>query len=106
MAIDSTHRPNPPQNPETARVDFLVDEKGSRIELPDDTPIGNTGSAEQAVGGTGPAGWWRIGLLALVALAGVLFLVQFLSGGAGTDVIPGTPTIAPSEGTPVTPANP
>ena len=57
-------------------------------------------------GETGPTGWWRIGLVALAAVVAVLLVLQLLSGGANTDVIPGTPTVAPSEGTPVAPANP
>jgi hypothetical protein len=85
---------------ETARVDFLVDETGARVGLPDDTPVTSTGSQEQAVGGTGPSLGWRVGLLALVAVVGLLLIAQFFAGGAGTAVIPGTPTVAPAEGTP------
>ena len=85
---------------ETARVDFLVDETGARIGLPEDTPVTSTSSPEQAIGGTGPSLGWRLGLLALVVVVGLLLVAQFFSGGAGTDVIPGTPTVAPAAGTP------
>lgn len=93
-------------NPQVARVDSLVDENGSRIDLPEDTGLKVATDVEQAVGATGPTNWWRFGLLAVAVLAAALFVMQYLGGGASTDVIPGTPTTAPAESTPVVPANP
>lgn len=48
----------------------------------------------EATGATSPVSWWLIGLVALLALAVVLFALQFLGGNKGTDVIPGTPIAA------------
>ena len=54
---------------------------------------------------TGPAGWWRWGLVVLAALVFVLIVAQILQGGApgGTDVVPGTPVVAPDVPPPVAP---
>lgn len=95
-----------PTRPEVARVDYLVDENGARLDLPDDTGLKVATAADESVGGTGPSGWWRIGLVALAVLALVLLITQVMSGGAGTEMIPGTPTVAPQPGTPVAPVNP
>ena len=48
----------------------------------------------EATGATSPVSWWLIGLVALLALAVVLFALQYLGGNTGTDVIPGTPIAA------------
>lgn len=48
----------------------------------------------EATGATSPTSWWLIGLGALLALAALLFALQFLGGNKGTDVIPGTPIAA------------
>ena len=82
-----------PRGVESAKVDFLVDEKGSRIELPhEDEGIRGARDSEAAIGATGPSNWWRIGLVVLGAIALVLLVMQMMSGGARTDVVPGTPT--------------
>lgn len=79
-----------------AKVDFLVDENGSRIDVPDDSTLRATTEVEQTVGATGPTLWWQIGLISLAALALVLLLMQLFGGGPpATDVIPGTPVTAP-----------
>jgi hypothetical protein len=78
--------------PEVAKVDFLVDEKGSRIELPhEDEGIRGARDSDSTVGATGPTNWWRLGLVALGLIALVLLVLQLMSGGARTDVVPGTP---------------
>ena len=88
------------KNAATAKVDFLVDENGSRIDVPDDSSLRVATDIEQSVGATGPANWGRLALLALAAVVLVLFLLQILGGGPpATDVVPGTPVAAP-----VTPA--
>jgi hypothetical protein len=48
----------------------------------------------ETTGATSPVSWWLIGLVALLALAVVLFALQCLGGNTGTDVIPGTPIAA------------
>jgi hypothetical protein len=81
---------------DTAKVDFLVDENASRIDVPDDSTLRATTDVEQAVGSTGPTLWWQIGLIALAAIALVLLLMQIFGGGPpATDVVPGTPVTAP-----------
>ena len=79
--------------PEVAKVDFLVDENGSRIEVPEDSAVRRTADAEQAVGATGPATWWRTGLVVLGAIALLLLVMQLFGGGARTDMVPGTPVV-------------
>lgn len=86
--------------PEVARVDHLVDERGSRIDVPDDAGIRPAAPAEAAVGGTGPTNWWLYGLVALAIVIAILFLLQMFSGAPGTDMQPGTPTSEPVVETP------
>lgn len=82
-----------PRGVESAKVDFLVDEKGSRIELPQENEgIRGARDRDPTVGGTGPTNWWRLGLVVIAAIALVLLVMQMMSGGARTDVVPGTPT--------------
>ena len=81
---------------DTAKVDFLVDENGSRIDVPDDSTLRTTTEVEQAVGSTGPTLWWQMGLIALAAIALIMLILQFAGGGPpATDVSPGTPGTAP-----------
>jgi len=49
----------------------------------------------EATGVTSPISWWLIGLVGLLAVAVVLFAMQFLGGNRGTDMVPGTPITAP-----------
>lgn len=78
--------------PEAAKVDYLVDENASRIEMPHDNEgIAPARDGEAAVGATGPTNWWRLGLVVLGAIALVLLVLQLMNGGARTDVAPGTP---------------
>lgn len=82
--------------PDAAKVDFLVDENGSRIDVTDDSTLRATTEVEQAVGSTGPTLWWQIGLIVLAAIALILLILQFAGGGPpATDVVPGTPVTAP-----------
>jgi len=78
-----------------ARVDYLVDENGSRVNLPDDAGVRPTGDTEAAVGATGPSSWWRLGIIAVALLALALLIIQMLNGGAGTAVAPDSPTVMP-----------
>jgi hypothetical protein len=85
-----------PADRRAAKVDFLIDENGSRLDVPDDSTVRVATDAEQTVGATGPTNWWRIGLVVLAALALVLLILQIVGGGPpATDVIPGTPVTAP-----------
>lgn len=86
--------------PEIASVDFLVDENGSRIDVPDDSTLRAATAVEQSVGATGPASWGRYGLVALGAVVLILLVLQLFGGGAGTDVVPGTPVVAPEQTAP------
>ena len=90
---------DPPKQPDVAAVDFLVDENGSKIEVPEDSMLRVTTDVEQAVGATGPANWWRLGLIGLGIVVAILLILQLLAGKTGTEMVPGTPTEA------TTPAN-
>jgi hypothetical protein len=93
--------PKEPSVKEDAKVDFLVDENGSRIDVPDDSGIRVAGEHEASVGGTGPTNWWLYGLIALGIIVAFLLVLQMFSGAPGTDMQPGTPTSAPVVETPV-----
>ena len=87
--IAHTHEPT------VAKVDTLVDENGSRIDVPDNSSLKVANEAEPMVGATGPANWWRLGLIALGIVAAILLALQLMGGNTGTEMIPGTPTAAP-----------
>lgn len=78
--------------PTVAQVDSLIDEKGSRIDVPDGSPIKVAGEHEATVGATGPTNWWLYGVVGLAIVVAVLFLMQMFQGAPATDVQPGTPT--------------
>ena len=78
--------------PTVASVDSLVDENGSRIDVPSGSPIKVAGEHEASVAATGPTNWWLYGLGALAIVVAVLFLMQMFQGAPATDVQPGTPT--------------
>ncbi len=40
-----------------------------------------------------PMNWWGIGLVALGALVAVLLVMQLMTSGPATDVVPGTPVV-------------
>jgi len=87
-----------------AAVDFLVDENGQKIDVPDDSTLQVTDDVERTVGATGPTGWWGVGLIAIALLVVVLLVMQFAGGGApSTEVIPGTPVAAPKPAATTTP---
>ncbi|KKB76678.1 hypothetical protein VW35_18135 [Devosia soli] len=90
--------------PSVANVDFLVDENGSRIDVPPDSEIRPTGDTEAAVGATSPTNWWLYGVVGLAIVVALLFLMQMLNGAPGTDVQPGSPTSEPVVETPAQPA--
>lgn len=89
VAVDHTREPT------VAKVDTLVDENGYKVDVPDDTSLKVATEVEQVTGATGPANWWRIGLVALGIVAAILLVLQLLGGNTGTEMIPGTPTAAP-----------
>jgi len=87
-------------------VDSLVDERGSRIDLPENATVEPTSDPERAVAATSPTNWWLIGLIALAIVIAILFGMQMLNGAPGTDVQTGTPTsepVVPVEPTPAAP---
>lgn len=88
--------------PTVANVDSLVDENGSRVDVPDNSPIKVANEHEATVGATGPTNWWLYGVGALVIVVALLFLLQMFNGAPATDVQPGTPTaesvVAPAAG--------
>jgi len=78
--------------PTVAEVDVLIDENGSRIDVPDGSPIKVAGEHEASVGATSPTNWWLYGIIGLAIVVAVLFLMQMFQGAPATDVQPGTPT--------------
>ena len=78
--------------PTVANVDALVDENGSRIDVPDGSSIKVAGEHEATVGATGPTNWWLYGVIGLAIVIAVLFLMQMFQGAPATDVQPGSPT--------------
>ncbi len=82
-----------------AEVDQLIDENGQPMPLPEATEIKATHVVENAVGGTGPSAWWRVGLIAIAIVAAILLVLQLLAGNPGTEMVPGTPTAAPQQQT-------
>lgn len=78
--------------PTVANVDALIDENGSRIDVPDGSPIKVAGEHEESVGATSPARWWFYGLIGLAIVIAVLLLMQVFNGAPATDVQPGTPS--------------
>ena len=89
--------------PSVAKVDFLIDENGSKIDVPDGSGIKVAGEHEASVGGAGPTNWWLYGLIALAIIIALLLGLQMFSGAPGTDMQPGTPTSAPVVETAVPP---
>jgi hypothetical protein len=84
-----------------ASVDYLVDENGAPLDVPDGSTVRPARNNEETVGSTGPTNWWGYGLIALAAIALVLVLMQVFSGSPGTDVQSGTPVAEPDVTTPV-----
>ena len=78
--------------PTVASVDSLIDENGSRIDVPNGSPIKVAGEHEATVAATGPTNWWLYGILGLAIVIAVLFVMQMFQGAPATDVQPGTPT--------------
>lgn len=81
--------------PSAAKVDFLVDENASKIEVPEGSDIRPTGDVEAAMGATSPANWWLYGVVAVAIVAAIVLAMQIFSGAPGSDVQPGTPTAEP-----------
>lgn len=90
--------------PKVAAVDALIDENGSRIDVPDGSELKVAGEHEATVGATGPTNWWLYGLVGLGIVIAVLLLLQLFNGAPGTDTQPGAPTAAPVVETPAAPA--
>jgi len=82
---------NPQGRPTVARVDYLVDENGAKLDVADDSELGVTHDLERSVGSTAPTAWWQIGLIGLGIVALILLVLQIFGGTPGTNVQPGTP---------------
>jgi hypothetical protein len=78
-----------------AQVDSVVDERGYKIPTGEDASLKIASEAEPVVGGTSPTNWWRAGLIALFIVAAMLLVLQWLNGNRQTEMIPGTPVVAP-----------
>lgn len=78
-----------------AEVDFLMDERGYEVDVPDNSQAQATENVRRSVGSTSPSNWWRIGLVVLGALALIILVMQLLGGAPGTSVQPGTPVAEP-----------
>src|SRR5690606_23549947 len=86
-----------PKDHSGARVDYLVDENASAVDVPDNSRVEVAADDQPTVGATGPTNWWRMGLIALGIVALILLRLQLLGGAASTEVIPDRPTSAPVE---------
>jgi hypothetical protein len=94
-----------PRQPTVADVDALVDENGSRIEVPIDSELKVAGEHDDVVASTSPTNWWLYGLVALAIVIAIVLALQVFNGAPGTEVQSGTPTAAPVV-EPVAPATP
>lgn len=96
--------------PTVASVDSLIDENGSRIDVPNGSQIKVAGEHVATGGATGPTNWWLYGIVGLAIVIAVLFLMQMFQGAPATDMQPGTPTsesvVAPASGQDVPVAEP
>jgi hypothetical protein len=86
-----------PDDKRGARVDHLVDERGSPIEVPENSRLEVASEDQPTVGATGPTNWWRLGLIGLGIVVLMLLLLQLFGGAPSTEVVPGTPTSEPVE---------
>lgn len=78
-----------------AEVDFLMDERGYEVDVPDNSQAQATENVRRSVGATAPSNWWRIGLVIMAALILVVLALQIFGGAPGTDVQPVTPLAEP-----------
>ncbi|AKR54230.1 hypothetical protein GCM10011321_25790 [Youhaiella tibetensis] len=65
--------------PGVERVDFLVDEEGDVVELPESQAPEIEEEIEEAVEATSPSAWFGWGIFALGGLIAVLGLLQAIS---------------------------
>jgi hypothetical protein len=69
--------PDKPSRTE-ASVDALIDENGSRIEVPPHSELKVANDHEATVGATGPTNWWLYGVIAVAIIIAILLLMQLL----------------------------
>ena len=94
----------PPRgSPSAARVDYLVDENGAKLDVEDNSELAVTHDVERSVGSTSPTSWWQAGLIALGIVALIFLVLQLFGGTPGTSAQPGTPVAAPAGEPPATP---
>lgn len=77
--------------PSVAKVDFLVDENASKIEVPAGSDLRPTGDVEAAMGATSPTSWWLYGLVAIAIVAAIVLAMQMFSGGSTQPAAPVAP---------------
>jgi hypothetical protein len=82
---------HPEGRPTAAKVDYLIDENGQKLDVPDDSELTVTDDIERSVGSTSHTSWWQMGLIGLGIVAFILLMLQIFNGAPGTDVQPGTP---------------
>ena len=90
-----TIAPKSPGQPTAAQVDALIDENGSRLDVPNGSSIKVAGEHEESVASTSPTNWWLYGLMALAIVIAMMLALQLFNGAPGTDVQPGTPVSEP-----------
>ncbi|MDB5562134.1 MAG: hypothetical protein JWN11_1552 [Hyphomicrobiales bacterium] len=95
--------PTPPREPQSKdeqdAEEFMLIEEDSHLGVPDDAALRVETALEQVVHDRGPAGWWRLGMVALAAVALVLLIAQIISGGPPKVPVPASApvTTAPAK---------
>ena len=83
---------HPEGRPAVARVDYLVDEHGSKLDVPDDSEVTVTNDVERVVASTSPTNWWQVSLVALGIVAFILLMLQLFGGTPVAEQQQPTPT--------------
>lgn len=65
-------------------ADYLVDETGAHIGVPEDKVPARAHAGEETIGATGPNNWWRRGIILLAILIALLIILQLVTGGSLT----------------------
>ena len=62
-------------------TEYLVDETGAHIEVPEEDEAVQATHGEPSVGATGPTNWWRTGIVVLGLLILLMLVLQVMTGG-------------------------
>lgn len=73
----------PPPQPEVAKVDYLIDENGSHIEVDEDEGLRVTHDINETVGSTGPTNAWRYAIIGVAIVAIFIVIMQLVSSRPG-----------------------